>query len=641
MQAKYINTSITWRSLIIGVLLIPLNNYWIMYVEGVWNTGHSTCLSLMWHVVLNLLVLIFINIFILKRFLPKYALTEADLIAVYSMLTLAGGISGRDMFQIHIPVIGWPFWFATQENEWSQLFHRYIPRWLTISDNKVLRDFYEGESSLYKLENLIVWVKPVLWWTAFVVVLGFVMICINIIARRQWTKNERLSYPVIQLPIAITQDGGTASFFKNRILWMGFICAASIDIINGLHFLFPSLPHLPVSYLDHDIGRFFTSNPWNAIGSLRLPLYPFAIALGFFLPLDLSFSIWFFYLFRKFQQVLGAALGLRGLPNFPYLNQQSSGAWIGMFFVALWLSRSHLKMVLKSIFRGGNIDLNEPMKYRTAAIGIIAGMIFLTLFCYKAGMSIMIILPFFAIFFMLSTAITKMRAELGPPTHELVNMNSGNILVDILGSRRIGANNLSIFPLFWFFSGRGYRSHLMPHQLESFKMAENAGANSRRLVYAMIIAMLLGSLSAFWALLRLSFKWGLDLIPIGHDSGVFSLLQNRINNPGGTDAPAVAFMGLGMIFTFLLMFIRTRFLWWQLHPAGYALSMNFGIDYIWSCLVFSSLIKWLVLKYGGMGFHRKAAMFFFGVILGEYCVGGFWNLMSVLLQQRTYHFYHA
>jgi hypothetical protein len=118
-------------------------------------------------------------------------------------------------------------------------------------------------------------------------------------------------------------------------------------------------------------------------------------------------------------------------------------------------------------------------------------------------------------------------------------------------------------------------------------------------------------------------------------------LEGRLSDPSGTNVPAVGFMGVGMVFTFLLMSIRMRFLWWPLHPAGYALSMNFGIDYIWSCLVISSLIKWLVLKYGGMRLHRKTTTFFFGVILGEYCTGGFWSLMSVLLQQRTYDFYHA
>ena len=82
MQGKYASIGITWRSLIIGAVLIPLNNYWIIQVEAVWNTGHSTCLSLMWHVVINLLILVSLNLFLLKKFLPKYALTEAELIDV-------------------------------------------------------------------------------------------------------------------------------------------------------------------------------------------------------------------------------------------------------------------------------------------------------------------------------------------------------------------------------------------------------------------------------------------------------------------------------------------------------------------------------------------------------------------------------
>jgi hypothetical protein len=652
MRSEY--RGATWRAIGIGALLIPFNSYWIMQVEGVWNTGHSTCLSLMWHVIVNLLALILLNIFIFKRFSPRSALTQGEFITIYAMMTLAGGIAGRDSYQILIPVMGWAFWFATPENEWEQLFHRYLPKWLTANDKEILRPFYLGESTLYTKEHLSHFIGPVLWWTGFVVVLGFIMLCINILVRRQWTHNEKLSYPIIQLPLALTEGGGLSSFFRNRLLWMGFSLGAGLDVLNGLHFFFPVVPHIPVSYLDYNLGNYFTSKPFNAIGYLPLPMYPFAVALGFFLPLDLAFSCWFFYLFRKAQQVLGAALGLRALPQFPYLNQQSTGAWIGLFFVVMWTSRGHLKKVMRKIFLNAPDvdDSDEPLRYRTAFVSILVGMTLLTAFCLKAGMSLWIIPPFFIIFFMLSTAIARVRAELGPPTHELVGMNSGNMMVDIIGTRRIGGNNLSIFPLFWFFTGRGYRGHLMPHQLESLKMfasltdaeglrAEQTQMDNRRLWVAMAIAMTIGSLAAFWALLHLSFKVGLNLIPIGHDSGVFRLLESRLSYLSGPDVAATSFMGIGLLFTFFLMFMRMQFLWWPLHPAGYALSTNFGIDYIWSCLLISSIIKWAILKYGGMSTHRKAIPFFLGVILSEYCMGSFWSLLSVIIQQRTYDFYHA
>ena len=96
--------------------------------------------------------------------------------------------------------------------------------------------------------------------------------------------------------------------------------------------------------------------------------------MGFFLPLDLSFSIWFFYLMKKVQLVMGSMMGLRALPEFPYFNQQESGAWIGLFVMSIWLTRAHLKKVFRKVL-GLKTDLDdsdEPIRYRTAVLGIIA-----------------------------------------------------------------------------------------------------------------------------------------------------------------------------------------------------------------------------------------------------------------------------
>jgi hypothetical protein len=84
--------------------------------------------------------------------------------------------------------------------------------------------------------------------------------------------------------------------------------------------------------------------------------------------------------------------------------------------------------------------------------------------------------------------------------------------------------------------------------------------------------------------------------------------------------------------------MRTRFLWWPFHPAGYALSMNFGVEYFWFCLVISWAIKWIILRYAGINAYRKAIPFMFGIILGEYSVGAFWSVLSVIMQRPIYDF---
>ena len=60
------------------------------------------------------------------------------------------------------------------------------------------------------------------------------------------------------------QQMTTRGFFRDRLMWAGFILAGGMDLINGLHFLFPIIPGLGGEFFD--LRPFFTTKPWNAIG---------------------------------------------------------------------------------------------------------------------------------------------------------------------------------------------------------------------------------------------------------------------------------------------------------------------------------------------------------------------------------------
>ena len=147
--------------------------------------------------------------------------------------------------------------------------------------------------------NIKGWIQPLVWWTLFLTVLCFVMICINSIIRRQWVEQERLTYPLVYLPFEMTQ----AYFFKNRLLWLGFGIAGAINFLNGLNALFPILPKIPLSY---NLATHFIERPWNSIqGWPGMPVQanPFIIGLTFLIPLGLLFSCWFFYVIWKLQYI--------------------------------------------------------------------------------------------------------------------------------------------------------------------------------------------------------------------------------------------------------------------------------------------------------------------------------------------------
>ncbi len=106
---------VTWRAVIIGLILIPPVTFWIMEVECVWHSGHPTSISLMWGVVFTMFVIILINLLV-KRFFPNASLTQGELITIYVMLCMAAGLAGHDTLQLTIPAIPHAFWFDTPEN---------------------------------------------------------------------------------------------------------------------------------------------------------------------------------------------------------------------------------------------------------------------------------------------------------------------------------------------------------------------------------------------------------------------------------------------------------------------------------------------------------------------------------------------
>ena len=546
---------------------------------------------------------------------------------------MASAVGGHDVMQVLMAVMWSSAWLASPENEWVELFHRHIPDWLTVKDKDFLADYHKGGTTLYTIEHIKGWLEPVLWWAAFIFFLLLVMLCINVIMRRQWIEREKLSYPIIQLPLEMTEKGG-GPFFRNRLMWLGFGIAGCLDILNGLHFLYPAVPSLGGDF--YNIAPLFPGKPWNAIGWTPLAVHPFAVGLAFFIPLDLSFSCWSFYLLWKGQLIMSSFLGLRSLPRFPYINEQIFGACIGLGVLALWSGRRHLVQVAKKVLGDGSSidDSREPMPYRLAVLGIIIGMIFITGFCRAGGMSIGVIFLFFALYFTISIAITRIRAELGPPIHSMHSTGPDSILTRAFGTRVFGKGNLAMFSLLFFFN-RAYRGHPMPNQLEGLKLAEKSGMNARRLLLAMMLAAIVATFATPWATLNIGYKiGGLDV----WGGQTFRRLQNWLSNPGKPDYPAMAAMGAGFGLTMLLMSMRMKFFWWPLYPAAYPISSTWAMSFFWFSVFIGWIVKWVILKYGGLRIHRKAVPFFLGLILGQFVVGSFWGIMGVTLHKPMYRF---
>ena len=619
---------LTAKALLVGAILIPLNAVWQM-IGLRWDIAHMSMISLLYNTV-TLLFLMTVWSRLTERIVPSLSFSRADLLAIYTMVSLSTAIGGHMCMQMLPPIISYAFAYNSPENDWQALFWHYIPDWTSVRDRNVARNFFTGQSTLYTPERLQAWLSPLVIWALFLLALFLVMLSINFLVRKQWIEHEKLSYPLIQLPLLMTNR--RSNLLGNKLMWIGFTIAASIDLSNGLNDLYPSWPRI-AGIRGHDISRLFTTRPWDAIDWLPFGIYPFAVGLAFFMPLDLSFSCWFFYLFWKLQQVFGRSVGFEH--DFPYPHEQSFGAYVGLGLSAIWISRRHLSQIVSVVFSSSTtIDQSqEPFHYRSTVLMAGISLIFLFVFCYQLGMSIWVILIFFCCYYALAIGVTRMRAELGSPVHDQHWCGPDHMMYMAFGTRRLGPQNLTALSYLYFFN-RSYDCLLMPHQLEGLKIAEQAKIENRKFAGAILLAISISLPITIWAYMHMSYRDGVYTGWVGRES--FSRLNGWLNNPLKANVPALTASGIGLLVAFLLTMMRARFFWFPFHAAGYAVTSTYTMNFFWFSIWISFVIKSICLKQGGLKFYRQAIPFFLGLVLGEFVVTTFWGTLAMILQRQTY-----
>jgi hypothetical protein len=629
---------VTARAVVIGLALAALNAYWVVLAEVRWGIMDGSCLPLFITPVFLLFAVGLLNLAI-RRLHPALALTQVELLTVYIIIVTAETLAAHDLVQNLFGAMGHAHWFATPENKWADLFHQYLPKWLIVSDMQSLRLFYEGDASFLDAEAIGPFLIPLLGWAVMLASMMGAMLAMNVLIRQQWMNSERLTYPLVVLPVEMTRGPAAAAvpFYCDKLIWAGFAASAAIDIINGLNVLNSAVPVVPLVKL---VWPPFAEAPLKWMYRFSYGYYPFAVALAFFIPSDLSFSCWFFFLMGQVQLIAAGFFGTLGAPpqGFPYLADQASGAWLALALGALATTRHHLRHVWNLAWSSGSERRTEEATlYRKAIIGGAVCLAILAAFFMWEGMTAAIMGTFMLAFFLLSIAMTRVRAEFGTP-HEIYYINPQRLLVSAFGGQALGPQGLTaISTVYWF--NRCYRCHPMPFQLEGMKMAELSGMNLRSLLKLLILAAVAGILMAYWANLQITFREGAAAKCMAFKSWVGAESFTRLDNWMNT-MPPPNYASMGAISVGAAVFWALRHIHFTtplpLHPAGYALANSFAMNYFWFSFLVGWLVKIVVLRYGGRNGHGNAFRFFLGLLLGDYVFGSLWGAIGPLWGIRTY-----
>ena len=319
------------------------------------------------------------------------------------------------------------------------------------------------------------------------------------------------------------------------------------------------------------------------------------------------------------------------------------GAFLGILALSLWTGRGHFRGVLRAaLYHPKN---PEERLWRWALVVVAAGSLFLLGFAMLAGMSAGVAALFLGLYFALVIMLTRIRAEMGFPVHDLNGCPPDQTLVMVLGPAVLGPANVTGLALFhWFVRSLGFISHPMPHQLEAFKMADATGAGRRSMGGAMLLAGVVGIVGGFWLYLHRYYSVGADsaywngwTVQLGRET--FTLLGSWLNSPADPDRGAAAATGFGFFLALALSALRLRLGRFPMHPLGYAVAPSWGMANLWSCVFLAWVAKTVILRSAGLKGYRRASPFFLGLVLGEFVCGAGWTLLGVLFDQPSYDFW--
>ena len=629
----------TLRAVAVGLVGIAAVCFIVSWAELVTGQIMIGFLQLPPVVVAALLALVLANKGV-RRIAPGLALGARELAVVYCMMLIASMISSRGLMEDLLPTLVGVNYYADPGNRWQDLFFSQVPTWMVpwdpggqvkqFSSSAFYEGLREGERVPWAL-----WVRPLARWMLLVAPVFAAFLCLSAILRRQWNDNERLSYPLVQLPLEMIRDQRRRSFFSNPLTWAGFLVPTLLFGLNGLHNHNPALPAIAV---DINLRDYLTHRPWSAVTFFHAYLSPGAVGFFYLLPLELLLSFWLFHLLAKVQDVIFSALAFPPItsPNGSgngYMDYQTAGAYFVLVVYLGAMAWPHLKAVLRRAFTAaGPSGREEMIPYRVALWGLLLSLLAAVVWLSKSGMA-----AGYAVFalgvyvFVQAVIMARGCAEGGLPMSEgsFTHMDISALVVQ---PASLGPRTLTSLAFFDAMFTRDLRGLVLTGFLDGQKLGDEVGLRRRNLLYVFLIALAVSIPVACIIQLWLPHDRGaLGMYSYPYRSNNLQFFrENAAYLEGNTRAVSGAFPSFvaGGAFTALLGVLRVRYVGWPLHPLGYALSTSWTAMVFWFPMLVAWLIKWAVLHYGGMRLYARTRPFFLGLIFGEFTSAVFWTLLA-------------
>jgi len=626
----------TLRAIVVGALACAIIGVSTPYSTNVMHASYMDLDFSTPAAIFLFFVLVFFVNGALRAVYERLALTSGELVVVYVMMMIGTVIPTMGLTAYWLSTIAAPFYYAAPENQWNEIVLPYVRKWLYPDDRMAITWLYEG---LPRGESIpwAAWALPLLHWFVFLMVLYVVMICAMVLLRKQWVENERLLYPITQLPMEMVRaeprPGFTNPFIRNPWMWAGFAIPFLLGCYIALSHYNPGMPEVDLLVMRIDL---FRRTMWLKL-RLSFPMMGFSYLLS----TSLALSLWSFNLLTTLERGLLRYFGYEGAEQLdpysqsgggPLLTHQSQAALFVLVILGLWMARRHLRLVVAKAFglRKDVDDSGEVLSYKQAFWGMLAGMAYMAFWLQRNGMSLWVAAALVVVSMATFLGVTRIVAA-GGVAETRSPMTASTVLISAFGSSRLGPSNLVPFGMTYIWMG-DIRTFIMASAANGLKMVSDMKGRKHTIFWAMVIAIVVTIFASIWSTMLVAYEHGganaNDWLWRAGPTLPFDYVTRLVKNPEGPSSNAYLFGGIGAATMAALMFLNQRFVWWPLHPLGFPIASLWLTDEVWFSVFIAWAAKALVLRYGGADFYKRTRLFFLGLILGQYAVSGIWIIID-------------
>lgn len=580
-------------------------------------------------------VLIALNT-LLKRVIPPLSLASTELAFVFATLSVVASVPHEIGIHFYLNLIGLVY-YSSPHSQWFGLFTPHLPEYLVPSTNfrdPVILWAYEGMPVGAKLP-LADWLVPLLAWTPYIFGVYVLLVFLCLLFARQWEEHERLLYPLTQIPqvlTGITQESFTQSIFRSPLFWFGFAVATLPYSLRGLHLYFPFIPD---PQPQRNSGILFATGPLTAFNNIDLHFYPEMVGIAYLLPNEVGFSLWLFPFLRRAEVALRMALGV-DMYHAEFLTFQSVAAYIVMASSLLWLARSYLKEIartlLKLLMRKANENPKALLTEAKALLGLIFAFGGLLLWAkFIAGASIIWTTVLLIGLLVTGLVVARIVAEAGvyifaPPFRVY------QVMFDAFGRERLGAKNIVLLSAMGWIQIRSTGTMATGYLTNSLRLLSLAGVSRGLGVGWLIIALFLTLLVCHVTFPTMIYSYSVPKLSWWAQTSSLNT-ANFIGQYLTTSRRLTSHHWWGLIigaFTcWALIKLRLNFVAFPLHPIGFVTWYGWPLDRYWLSVLLGWALKALVLRYGGFSIFQSCKPFAYGMTVGGTMTLTFWILLRL------------